>query len=82
MLIHVLVALDPESERTRVMRLLRHREVTPHSVSTETEFLEQVSVTDFDLLVIDQALLPEPAEKCLTQPRLTHASSCPRRAGG
>ncbi|MDH3298410.1 MAG: sigma 54-interacting transcriptional regulator, partial [Gemmatimonadota bacterium] len=62
MLIHVLVAVDPELQRSRVMQLLRYPEVTPHAVSTGTELLEQVSSTDFDLLVIGQAFLPEPLE--------------------
>jgi DNA-binding NtrC family response regulator len=62
MLIHVLVALQPESERSRVARLLRHREVTPRAVSSETELLDEVSSTDFDLLLIDEAFLPQPPE--------------------
>jgi DNA-binding NtrC family response regulator len=62
MLIHVLVALGPEPQRTRVMKLLRHREVTPHPVSSATELLGQVSSSDFDLLVIGQGFLPESPE--------------------
>jgi DNA-binding NtrC family response regulator len=63
MLIHVLVAIDPPSERKRLIRLIRQPDVVLAGAPGKTNLLERLSGETFDLLVVDRAALSERADQ-------------------
>ena len=60
MLIHVLVVVDPPSERKRLIRLLQQPDVVLTGVPGKTNLLERLSRETFDLLVVDRAAFSTP----------------------
>jgi DNA-binding NtrC family response regulator len=62
MLIHVLLALGPGSETTRLERLLQRQEIDLHATSGEADLMEQVAGSDFDLLLVARSVLPDRPE--------------------
>ena len=62
MLIHVLVALSRNAETERLNRMLRREEVLVRGASNESDLREQISGSDFDLLIVERSFLPDRPE--------------------
>ncbi len=62
MLIHVLVAIDPPSERKRLARLLEQPEVVSAGAPGQTDMLKKLSGETFDLLVVGREALTDQPE--------------------
>ncbi len=69
MLVHVLLAVRSDSDRARLNRLLRRREVLLRDASTESDLLGQVSGSDFDVLVVGRDLLSDHPESVIQSVR-------------
>lgn len=65
MLIHVLVVVDPPSERKRLIRLLQQPDVVLTGVPGKTNLLERLSRETFDLLVVDRAAFSDRADQLI-----------------
>jgi DNA-binding NtrC family response regulator len=57
MLIHILVAVARDSERKRLIQLLKRKDVLLREASSESAIREQLSTSDLDLLLVGSKLL-------------------------